>query len=239
MPLLLVEDNRLMRTSLARGLGEDGFVVDAVETARDALDRLARGDVECVILDLGLPDTDGTAVLDFIRSHDLMPPVLVLTARDTTAARVDALDRGADDFLVKPFHYDELLARLRAMIRRSAAPRWAPLSCNGLVYESDHVKVGAERVALSPYEHEVLGLLLRRRGQTVSRRELFALFNHSPAHGSNAVNVHIGNLRKKLGAAYVVIDSVRTLGYRLRSAAEVAACNPADTSIDNPNSTFP
>jgi two-component system response regulator TctD len=219
MPILLVEDNRVLRTSLTRGLGEDGFHVESVETGQAAIDRLAHRDIEAVILDLGLPDIEGTVVLDFIRSHDLMAPVLILTALDATRARVEMLERGADDYLVKPFDYGELVARLRALLRRAAAPRWGPLACNGLVYDSGTyaVQLGAERVALSPREHELLGLLLRRQGQTVARRELAALFDSSVA-SSNAVNVHINNLRKKLGSAHVVIVSVRSIGYRLRAA---------------------
>jgi DNA-binding response OmpR family regulator len=222
MTILLVEDNRVLRTSLARGLMEDGFVVETVETGQAALDRLARRDIEAVILDLGLPDIEGTAVLDFIRAREIMAPVLVLTARDVTRSRVEVLERGADDCLVKPFDYGELLARLRAVLRRSAAPRWAPLACNGLVYESDNfaVQLGAERISLSPREHDLLGLLLRRQGQTVSRGEILALFKLSTAPTSNAVNVHINNLRRKLGTAHVVIDSIRSIGYRLRAATD-------------------
>ncbi|HEX4353569.1 MAG TPA: response regulator transcription factor [Polyangiales bacterium] len=227
MALLLVEDNRVMRTSLARGLSEDGFPIEAVENGAAALERLACGDVEAVILDLGLPDMDGTSILDFIRARELMAPVLVLTARDAIDARVDALDRGADDFLVKPFHYTELLARVRAMMRRSAAPRWAPLSCNGLVFENEgnSIKLGTERITLSPYEHELLGLLLRRQGQTVSRTEVVALLNYGTGPSmSNTVSVHIGNLRRKLGSSHVVIEPVRSLGYRLRPASDGSPC---------------
>jgi DNA-binding response OmpR family regulator len=227
MALLLVEDNRLMRTSLVRGLSEDGFVVDTAETGQAALARLAQRDVEAVILDLGLPDMDGATVLDFIRTREIMAPVLVLTARDATRTRIDALERGADDYLVKPFHYDELVARLRALLRRSASPRWAPLACNGLVYDSETsvVTLDGERVSLSPRERDLLGLLLRRQGQTVTRQELFSVFDHwTPTIGST-VNVHINNLRKKLGTGYVVIEPIRTIGYRLRAASAVR--NPA------------
>jgi DNA-binding response OmpR family regulator len=225
MALLLVEDNRLMRTSLARGLSEDGFVVDACETGAGALARLAHRDVEAVILDLGLPDMDGAVVLDFIRTHEITAPVLVLTARDATRTRVDSLERGADDYLVKPFHYDELVARVRALLRRSASPRWAPLACNGLVYdgEASVVTLAGERISLSPRERSLLELLLRRQGETVTREEIFATFNHWTPTIGNTVNVHINNLRKKLGTGYVVIEPVRTLGYRLRAAtAEIS-----------------
>jgi DNA-binding response OmpR family regulator len=220
MALLLVEDNRLLRTSLMRGLSEDGFVVDAAETGQAALDRLACRDVEAVILDLGLPDINGAAVLDFIRTHEIMAPVLVLTARDATRTRVDALERGADDYLVKPFHYDELVARLRAMLRRSASPRWAPLACNGLVYDCETftVTLDGEPVSLSPRERDLLGLLLRRQGQSVTREELFSVFGYWTPTIGTTVNAHINNLRRKLGTDYVVIEPVRTIGYRLRPA---------------------
>jgi DNA-binding response OmpR family regulator len=221
MALLLVEDNQLMRTSLVRGLSEDGFVVDVAETGERALARLAYRDIEAVILDLQLPDMHGTAVLDFIRAHEITAPVLVLTACDATDTRIDAFERGADDYLVKPFHYDELVARLRALLRRSSSPRWAPLACNGLVYDGEAFKVvfGHKRISLSPRERDLLGLLLRRQGQTVTRRELFSVFGYWTPTLGNTVNVHINNLRKKLGTSHVVIEPVRTLGYRLRAAA--------------------
>ena len=222
MPLLLVEDSQLLASSLARGLAEDGFEVRAVTTGAEALQRLAFGDIEVVVLDLGLPDMDGLDVIDFMQERQLTAPILVVTARDQVNAKIEALNRGADDFIVKPFEYAELLARVKALVRRAAAPRWAPLSCNGLVYRSDSLVVaqGEDHVALSKREHEVLGILLRRQNEVVSRDELRALIMRDPElmRGSNVLNVYVTNLRKKLGSQFVVIEPVRTIGYRLRPA---------------------
>jgi two-component system OmpR family response regulator len=219
--LLLVEDNVVLGNSLTRGLSEDGFVVDAVSTGADALRSLERRDIDGVVLDLGLPDMDGLAVLDSARARGIHAPILVLTARDDVKSRVGALDRGADDYLVKPFEYDELLARLRALLRRAAAPRWAPRSCNGLVLRDDElaVTIDDQRIGLSPREHALLGFFLRRQGEALGRAEiLLQVFGYGFEPGTNLVNVHIANLRRKLGSHAVVIETVRGIGYRLRAA---------------------
>ncbi len=221
MPLLVVEDNPLLANSLSKGLREDGFEVVTVGTGEAALSRLAQQDVDAVVLDLGLPDIDGLAVLERARATGVHVPVLVLTARDAVRARVTALDLGADDYLVKPFQYDELLARIRALLRRAAAPRWAPRSVNGLVYRDDDlaVLIGGTSVALSPREHALLGFLLRRKGEVLTRTEiLLQVFGYGFEPGTNLVNVHIANLRRKLGKRAVCIETVRHFGYRLRAS---------------------
>jgi DNA-binding response OmpR family regulator len=217
--LLIVEDNQILSASLRKGLTEDGFAVETTASGSDALQRLERADLDAIILDLGLPDLDGAEVLVRLRERGINAPVLVLTARDAVAARVAALEQGADDYLVKPFEYAELLARLRALLRRAAAPRWAPLSCNGLVLDPDDltIRVGDDRVRLSPREHALLALFLRRKGELLRREDvLLQVFGYSFEPGTNLVNVHIANLRRKLGAAPVVIEAVRGIGYRLR-----------------------
>ena len=225
MALLIVEDNARLAASLSRGLSEDGFAVAAVGAGAAALERLERGDVDAVVLDLGLPDLDGLEVLARIRGRGLVVPVLVLTARDAIDERVDALERGADDYLVKPFEYTELLARLRALMRRAAAPRWAPLSAEGLVLQPGDptITVDGRPVALSPREHALLALLLRRRTEILSRAEILGeVFGYQFDPGTNLVDVHIANLRRKLRGARVRIESVRGVGYRLcgREAAD-------------------
>ena len=219
MPLLIVEDNATLSASLSKGLREDGYDVEAVATGAGALRRLERQDIDVVVLDLGLPDVDGSEVLTQLRGRGINVPVLVLTARDAVSARVTALEQGADDYLIKPFEYAELLARIRALLRRAAAPRWAPLSCNGLVLDPTELEitVGATRVRLSPREHALLALFLRRKGELLRREDiLLQVFGYNFEPGTNLVNVHIANLRKKLGAGPVVIDAVRGVGYRLR-----------------------
>jgi two-component system response regulator TctD len=218
--LLIVEDNATLSTSLAKGLTEDGYVVDCAASGSEALRRLERSDIDAIVLDLGLPDLDGSEVLIQLRERGVNAPVLVLTARDAVTSRVTALEQGADDYLVKPFEYAELLARIRALLRRAAAPRWAPLSCNGLVLDPTElvITIGAERVRLSPREHALLALFLRRKGELLRREDvLLQVFGYSFEPGTNLVNVHIANLRKKLGDGPVIIEAVRGVGYRLRA----------------------
>jgi DNA-binding response OmpR family regulator len=218
--LLIVEDNTTLSASLAKGLTEDGYAVEAADTGDAALRRLGRSDVDAIVLDLGLPDIDGIVLLTQLRERGINAPVLVLTARDALSSRVAALEQGADDYLVKPFEYAELLARIRALLRRAAAPRWAPLSCNGLVLDPTElvIAIGADRVRLSPREHALLALFLRRKGELLRREDvLLQVFGYNFEPGTNLVNVHIANLRKKLRAGPVVIEAVRGVGYRLRA----------------------
>jgi two-component system response regulator QseB len=217
--LLIVEDNATLSASLAKGLTEDGYQVDTAETGSAALRRLDRPDIDALVLDLGLPDIDGIDLLAQLRERGINAPVLVLTARDAVSSRVTALEKGADDYLVKPFEYAELLARIRALLRRAAAPRWAPLSCNGLVLDPTElvIAVGTERVRLSPREHALLALFLRRKGELLRREDvLLQVFGYNFEPGTNLVNVHLANLRKKLRDGPVVIEAVRGVGYRLR-----------------------
>ena len=222
MSLLLVEGDHQLATRLARRLRAGGFEVDTVATGSAAVRRLAIGDVRLVVLDLKLPDMDGLQVIDFGRFHQLMTPILVMTGTNRRESGVEALQHGADDFVVKRCEPAEFLARVRALARRAAAPRWAPLECNGLVCSGDTliVRQGVNRISLSNREHQVLALLLRRQNEVVSRNELRALVLRDPEfmRASTVLNVYIGNLRRKLGSQFVVIEPVRSIGYRLRPA---------------------
>ena len=221
MVLLLVEDDVHVARALARGLGDDGFHVEHIREGAAAVTRLARHDIDAVVLDLGLPDIDGLDVLRGARADGLVAPVLVLTARDTVETRVRALDLGADDYVAKPFAHAELVARLHALARRAAAPRWAPLACNGVVLapDSPSMTVDGRTVALSPREHALLGILLRRRGEPIARAMLLRqVFGYRFDPGTNLVDVHVANLRKKLRDADVRIEAVRGVGYVLRAS---------------------
>ena len=217
MQILLVEDSARLAESLAAGLGEEGFAVEVAATGAAAIERLARDDLDVVILDLGLPDVDGTAVLARLRDAGSRCPVLVLTARDAVASRVAVLDAGADDYLVKPFAFDELVARLRALVRRATGPRWAPLVDGALALDDElGVRAGGRRIVLSPRQHALVAYLVRRRGEVVSRGEILRdVFGYASDPGTNVVDVHLAHVRKKLAELPVSITTIRGAGFRL------------------------
>lgn len=220
--VLLVEDTAALAASLERGLREEGFVVRVAVTGAAALAQLARHPADAVVLDLGLPDIDGQQVLERARAAGHGMPILVLTARDAVASRVRALEGGADDYLVKPFAFEELLARLRALIRRAAAPRWAPLACGNLRLDPGEPRaiVAGRKVTLSPRERAMLELLLRRRGEVVTRTDILdEVFGYDFDPGTNVIDVHIAHLRRKIGGGSARIETVRGVGYRLHEVA--------------------
>ena len=218
MDALVVEDNARLAASLVRGLAEEGFSVQATGRAHAALERLGSEEVEVVVLDLGLPDMDGLNVITALRESGNSAPILVLTARDAVGSRVEALERGADDYLIKPFAFEELLARLHALLRRAAAPRRARLDMPGLALEADALVLQAAgtRVTLSPREHALLALLLRRREEVLSREEILReAFGYDFNPGTNLLDVHVAHLRRKLEGAPVQIETIRGTGFRL------------------------
>lgn len=218
MRLLIAEDDPRLCSLLRRGLSENGYVVDAAARGDDALHLLEVYDYAVAVLDWRMPGLDGVEVIKAARKRRIAVPVLVLTARDGLADRVDALDAGADDYLVKPFQFPELLARLRALQRRRVAS--APiLELGGVRLDPSTRRVtsGGAEVRLAPIELSLLELLMRRHPATTSR-DLIAqhLWPEEWAGTSrNNIEVHVSRLRSKLTGSSLRLTSVRGTGYRL------------------------
>lgn len=214
MRLLLVEDDTLLGRGVVAGLAQSGLAVDWVQTGGDADAALATTTYDAVILDLGLPDQDGLALLRQRRAAGDKTPVLVLTARDTIAERVSGLDAGGDDYMVKPFDLDELKARLRALMRRATGEA-APVLRNGRVVldpAARSVTLDGEPVALSNREFAALQGLMTHVGRVLTRSQLEEkLYGWGEEIDSNAVEVHIHNLRRKLFPD--VVRTMRGVGY--------------------------
>ncbi len=216
MRVLVVEDEPQLREQLRSTLQTQGYAVDEADNGIDAHHLGAHEAFDAVVLDLGLPQLDGLSVLKRWREAGLTLPVLILTARDGWAEKVAGIDAGADDYLTKPFHTEELLARLRALIRRAHGLA-SPLLQHGaltLDTRSGRVTCGGQPVSLTSHEIRLLAYLMHRPGQVVSRSELTEhLYAQDFDRDSNTIEVFIGRLRRKLPAG--LIETVRGLGYRL------------------------
>lgn len=221
MRLLIVEDDPALAKGLAAALERRGFASDSAPGVEDATQMLGVAQYAAVLLDLGLPDGDGIALIQKLRAAGNPLPIIAITARSGLDDRVLGLNAGADDYVTKPFDVDELVARLNAVLRRQGALAGARLTVANLAFDtsSGAAFVGDAPVALSARERQLLGLLLRRQGQVVSKQlaedQLYGL---SEPIGSNAVEVHAHRLRRKLEAsgAAVRIETIRGVGYLLR-----------------------
>ena len=225
MRLLLVEDNERLGPLLKLGLEESGFVVDWFASAAQAEDALAFSAYDLIILDLGLPDTDGLSFLKSIRRAGSMTPVLVATARGGLNDKIAGLDSGADDYIVKPFAVPELAARCRALLRRPGHALPAQLSFGNLSFDSNTriFHAGDNRLDPSPREAAVLEVLLRRAGQVVAKASIeSAIYNLDEEVSTNAVEAAISRLRKRLavGNATVQIHTSHGVGYSLIAPKE-------------------
>jgi len=218
MRILVVEDEPTLAAQLADAVSAAGYVADI---ARNGVDAHFMGDTEpydAVVLDIGLPQMDGITVLKQWRAAGRTMPVLILTARDSWHEKVAGIDAGADDYLTKPFHMEELLARLRALIRRAGGHASAELVCGPLTLDTrnSRVAVDGRALALTSHEYRVLAYLMHHRDEVVSRGDLIEhIYAQDFDRDSNTVEVFIGRLRKKLPPG--LIETVRGLGYRLAS----------------------
>ena len=221
MRILVVEDDKDLARQLKNALAGAGYAVDV---AHDGEEGHFLGDTEpydVAILDLGLPVMDGVSVLKRWRRDGRKMPVLILTARDRWSEKVAGFDAGADDYVTKPFQVEEVLARIRALIRRAAGHASAELECGGLVINSGsgRVTVDGAPVKLTAQEFRLLDYLMHHKGKIVSRTELTEhIYDQDFDRESNTIEVFVGRLRKKLGSDY--IHTVRGLGYRLAPPGE-------------------
>jgi two-component system, OmpR family, response regulator QseB len=216
MRLLLVEDDTMIGRAARQGLVEAGFTVDWVTDGHAAQLALGNGVYDLALLDLGLPGKDGMTVLQELRAARNALPVLIITARDSVPDRIAGLNAGADDYVLKPFDLDELVARVRALLRRRAGAA-NPLFESGRITLDPvrrEVRLDGQEVALSAREFALLEALMQRPGAVLSREQLEdAIYGWGEEVGSNAVEVHLHNLRRKIGAE--TIRNVRGVGYKV------------------------
>ena len=221
MRVLVVEDDPDLNRQLAEALKDAGYVVDV---AKDGEEGHFLGDTEpydAVILDIGLPVMDGISVLEEWRRAGRTMPVLILTARDRWSDKVQGIDAGADDYVAKPFHVEEVLARVRALVRRAAGHAANEIECGSvrLDMKAGRVTVDGNPVKLTSHEYRVLEYLLHHRDRVVSRTELIEhLYDQDFDRDSNTIEVFVGRLRKKMPAE--LIETVRGLGYRIVKPAD-------------------
>jgi len=217
--VLVAEDDAGLRSVLERGLREMGYVVDAVSDGEWALRFLRTYDYEVAILDWRMPVVSGLDVVRQLRRQGSALPILMLTARDAASDRVAGLDEGADDYLVKPFDFGELVARLRALQRRSGALQAPLLKIGDLEFDpaTREVRTGPTIVGLTGTELSILELLMRRSPAVVERRSIaLHVWDHeADALGSNTIDVHVARLRAKLAPGHVRIETIRGVGFRI------------------------
>ena len=215
MKLLVVEDEARIASFLVKGLRAQGYAVEHVSTGEEALRGARDPDLGLMILDLGLPDIDGNEVLRRLRDGGVHLPILVLTARGEVGDRVESLDLGADDYLVKPFAFDELLARVRARLRDQDSGPATVLSVGSVALDipTRRVSAGDRQYDLTAREFSLLQVFLRRPGQVLTREQILSqVWELDWDPGSNVVDVYVGYLRKKIGDGR--IETVRGVGYR-------------------------
>ncbi len=228
MRILVIEDDRDLNKQLSQALRDAGYIVDYAFNGEEGH---FLGDTEpydAVVLDIGLPRLDGLSVLEQWRRDGRTMPVLLLTARDRWSDKVQGIDAGADDYVAKPFHIEEVLARVRALVRRAAGHASNMLVCGPvqLDLKASRVTVDGTPVKLTAHEYKVLEYLMHHPGKVISRTELTEhLYDQDFDRDSNTIEVFVGRLRKKLGVD--MIETVRGMGYRI-APADASAAEPSD-----------
>jgi two-component system OmpR family response regulator len=221
MRILVVEDDINLNRQLADALKEAGYVVDV---AFDGEEGHFLGDTEpydAIILDIGLPEMDGITALEKWRAAGKGMPVLILTARDRWSDKVAGIDAGADDYVAKPFHVEEVLARIRALIRRAAGHSSSEITCGPVRVDTKSSKatVNGKPLKLTSHEYRLLAYLMHHKGEVVSRTELVEhMYDQDFDRDSNTIEVFVGRLRKKMGVD--LIETVRGLGYRMQAPTD-------------------
>ncbi|MGB2693849.1 MAG: response regulator transcription factor [Dehalococcoidia bacterium] len=220
MRVLIVEDERRIADFIRKGLSEQGYAVDVASDGEEALDWAAVAEFDTIVLDIMLPVRDGIEVCRLLRERGVRTPILMLTARDAVEDRVRGLDSGADDYLVKPFAFAELLARLRALARREPVPQGAVLQVGDLTLDTrtrEASRAGAP-ILLTNREYALLEYLMRHSKQVLTRTMIAEhVWNYDFDNATNVIDVHIRNLRRKIDNAYPIklIQTVRGAGYRV------------------------
>lgn len=223
MRILVVEDDRSLREQLQAALTDVGYAVDVADNGEDGQFMGETEPYDLAILDLGLPQVDGLTILRGWRAAGNMMPVLILSARDRWSEKVEGLDLGANDYLTKPFHMEELLARVRAHIRTQAGQGSSVMACGDLQVNAatGQVTVKGQNVKLTAFQFKVLDYLIHHQGRIVSRSELVEkIYAQDHERDSNTIEVFVGILRRKIGAERIVTE--KGLGYRLIDPAAVA-----------------
>jgi two-component system OmpR family response regulator len=229
MRLLVVEDDIELCNQLVSALEDAGYAVDAAQDGEEAHFLGETEPYDAVVLDLGLPEMDGVTILEKWRRDGHKMPVLILTARDRWRDKVAGFDAGADDYVTKPFYTEELLARLRALLRRAAGHATSELECGSLSIDTRAAKVmvDGDPIKLTSLEYRLLAYLMHHQGKVVSRTELVEhLYDQDFDRDSNTIEVFVGRLRKKLGVNF--IHTVRGLGYKLSEPDEPKAKRAAN-----------
>ena len=229
MKVLVVEDEQRIAQFLRKGLTEKGYAVEAVGDADAALDKIVAGAPDVIILDLMLDGSrDGLELCRELRTRGVRAKILMLTARDTIENKIEGLDAGADDYLVKPFSFRELMARLRALLRRSAGHSAPSLECGALRLDprAARASVNGEPLRLTSLEYRLLHYMMMHQGRVISRTELVEhLYDQDFDRDSNTIEVFVGRVRKKIGPDR--IETARGLGYRLVCPPGEEAGQPA------------